>query len=430
VRIRQLRPQLWDDRGFARATQDEDGNLASTLLTRLVYAGMWNLADEHCRLPGDPVWIKGQLFPYDADVTPDMIAASIRRLAHGHRIGCYEHDGDPYLVLLKLCKNAALEPWKSKSRYPAPPAGLYPPCPCHEGGRELMPWWPPVPAGYRKKLGLPSPGAASSEVGADQSPPRSASSEVGADQSPPRADQSTLYRGSGVGSREVGTRAAGLPSGYSAAAESLLRDHALAMTPRPLSAVLDALASHVEALLAECPADEISAGLAMLRSRPDLGPGVLPHLVNEVRQRRAVAAEPPDTILAEVIALHPDPARRRAQEAWARAIASGGKPQKMLEAYRAYAGTCPDKRYQAQPATWLDDERWRTGTGAGDLNSRDQAELDRQIDQALMDEAHSWPDDPGEANQARRDLIAEVTRRYHAERAAGVRQLRATGGVA
>lgn len=209
----------------------------------------------------------------------------------------------------------------------------------------------------------------------------------------------------------------------------LLQAHAAAFDPPAPGAALDPLRQQITDLLTDCTPEEIAAGLAMLRSRPDLGPGVLPHLVHEVRQRRAQESRAPDPAFEDLVSLHPDANRKRARAAWDRAVTGGADPQALARGYRAYAGSCPDKHYQARPSTWLDDRRWEGGGPADALTPPEQAELDRLIDDALR--ANTWSEDPGESIRERREMIAEIGLRFRAERSGNVRPLRAAaGGVA
>lgn len=151
ARIRSVKPEFWDDRKLAkRASRD----------ARLLYIALWNLADEHGRLNGDPQWIKGQAFSYDDDLDADSIAKMLEELespALGAVIA-YEDDGDPFLFLPKLGKHQRLEPEKVKSRIPAPPI--------FANGQSA-----PDPDGSSHDDTSPESGSDSSERGADEPEP-------------------------------------------------------------------------------------------------------------------------------------------------------------------------------------------------------------------------------------------------------------------
>lgn len=118
ARIRSIKPEFWLDRKLARKlTRDE----------RMLYMGLWNQADEHGRALGDPVVVKGQVFPYDDDLSVEVIGRMLGRLDESGVVQGYEVDGDPYLFLPKLAVHQRLEPHKSRSKHPEPPPrGGYP----------------------------------------------------------------------------------------------------------------------------------------------------------------------------------------------------------------------------------------------------------------------------------------------------------------
>lgn len=108
ARIRSVKPEFWLDRKVARGASRD---------ARLLYIGLWNYADEHGRLHGDPAVIKGQVFPYD-DVD---VVGLLEELVALERVQAYEYDGDPYLFIPTLAKHQRLEAAKSQSRLPEPP---------------------------------------------------------------------------------------------------------------------------------------------------------------------------------------------------------------------------------------------------------------------------------------------------------------------
>lgn len=118
ARIRSVKPEYWLDRKLARGASRD---------ARLLYIGLWNYADEHARLHGDPSVIKGEVFPYDDDLMPDQIEKLLLELAHLGRIHLYDFEGDPYIFLPNLPKHQRLEPQKAKSRLPDPPERPDPP---------------------------------------------------------------------------------------------------------------------------------------------------------------------------------------------------------------------------------------------------------------------------------------------------------------
>jgi len=259
ARIRSVKPEFWDDRKLAKRTSRD---------ARLLYIALWNLADEWARLNGDPQWIKGQVFSYDDDLTADSVAKLLEELENPTlgAVVAYEVDGDPYLFLPKLAKHQRLEPEKVRSRLPEPP-----------------------------EPGNLEPDPAPSERGADSSESRADLSGRGADESAQDANSPALLYVAGsreqvAGSRDArtGARVAPPPRG-TPLGNQLLDEHVAACAAPPSRPVRTKVGDMIDALLddANVTPDDVRQGLAVLRSRPNLGPGTLPALVDEIRQKRA-----------------------------------------------------------------------------------------------------------------------------------------------
>lgn len=114
ARMRSLKPEYWDDEELATATSRD---------ARLLYVGLWNLADEHSRLRGDPRFIKGKVFAYDDDLTPPEVDLLLDELARAGKVVRYRVGGARFLHLPKLAKHQRLEPEKVPSRLPGPDEG-------------------------------------------------------------------------------------------------------------------------------------------------------------------------------------------------------------------------------------------------------------------------------------------------------------------
>jgi hypothetical protein len=129
ARIRSVKPEFWADEKLANAVS-RDG--------RLLYIGLWNLADEHARLRGAARYIKGQLFPYDDDMTVTVVDALLDDLAAARKVMRYHCDGDAYLFLPNLAKHQRLEAAKVASKLPTPPE-KFPDSPLKNGSSTHLP---------------------------------------------------------------------------------------------------------------------------------------------------------------------------------------------------------------------------------------------------------------------------------------------------
>lgn len=109
ARIRSVKPEFWADEDMAQLSRD----------ARLLYVGLWNQADEHGRLRGDPRFIKGQVFPYDDDLPPAEVDRLLDELAKAGKAVRYRVESGAYVFLPNLAKHQRLEAEKVPSKLPA-----------------------------------------------------------------------------------------------------------------------------------------------------------------------------------------------------------------------------------------------------------------------------------------------------------------------
>lgn len=109
--MRIIKPEFWSDEKISRIS----------ILSRLTYIGLWNLSDDYGVVKGSPVWIKGQLFPYD-DGEPN--SSSIRRvlveLEMCDKIRFFECNGEVFYYIPKFLKHQKIDR-KSQTKNPEPP---------------------------------------------------------------------------------------------------------------------------------------------------------------------------------------------------------------------------------------------------------------------------------------------------------------------
>lgn len=87
ARIRTIKPEFWDSPDIGDVSRD----------ARLTFIGLWNLADDHGRLEAVPAALKGDLFPYDDDVTVEMVCGWINDLARQGLVRLYASGRRAYL---------------------------------------------------------------------------------------------------------------------------------------------------------------------------------------------------------------------------------------------------------------------------------------------------------------------------------------------
>lgn len=106
-RIRTIKPELPEDEKLAKCSRD----------ARLLFIYLVTQSDCHGNQRGNARNLKGKLFSYDDDVTPDMVESWIGELVERDLAALYEHDEQRYLHLTGFAKNqritkpSRLVPW-------------------------------------------------------------------------------------------------------------------------------------------------------------------------------------------------------------------------------------------------------------------------------------------------------------------------------
>lgn len=107
---------------MARARLLKPGFFANETLTeihpfgRLLFAGLWTLADREGRLPDRPKWIKGAIFPYETV----NVAKLLKELESLGFIMRYEAEEQPYIEIVKFKKHQHVHINEADSTIPAP----------------------------------------------------------------------------------------------------------------------------------------------------------------------------------------------------------------------------------------------------------------------------------------------------------------------
>lgn len=88
ARYRTVKPEFWTSEQVMECSP----------ITRLMFIGMWNYADDHGRLPLSTKSIKAQVFPSD-DITTETIRGMIDELSSNGLVRIYAVDGKDYLLI-------------------------------------------------------------------------------------------------------------------------------------------------------------------------------------------------------------------------------------------------------------------------------------------------------------------------------------------
>ena len=107
ARIRSIKPEFWTSEQV----------LDCCPLSRLMFIGMWNFADDMGRMPCSPKSIKAQVFPGD-DITLERVRGMLEELSRNGLISVYSVEEKDYLQITGWSHQRIDKPQAAK--YPAP----------------------------------------------------------------------------------------------------------------------------------------------------------------------------------------------------------------------------------------------------------------------------------------------------------------------
>ena len=109
MRNRVIHPEFWSDEKLAQVSRD----------ARLLFIGLWGTSDDYGVSRGDPLWLKGQLFPYDMIKKP-TIESLINELVKRGFISRFVANGEGYIYIKNFKEHQRVD-HPSKFKNPEPP---------------------------------------------------------------------------------------------------------------------------------------------------------------------------------------------------------------------------------------------------------------------------------------------------------------------
>jgi len=111
MRSRVIKAEFWDDPDLGRMP---DG-------ARLLFVGLWSLADREGRLLDSPMMIAGSIWPYRDDGIIDDVRRWLEMLASANYIIRYQTCGHSYIQIRTFKRHQPIHPNERSSRIPPPP---------------------------------------------------------------------------------------------------------------------------------------------------------------------------------------------------------------------------------------------------------------------------------------------------------------------
>ena len=99
ARIRTIKPQFWLNEELGTIPRD----------ARLLYIGLWNLADDRGVFEWKPGQIKIQIFPYDTDISTKNIEKWLENLQKILNITKFKEDGKDYGYIIMFSKHQEIK---------------------------------------------------------------------------------------------------------------------------------------------------------------------------------------------------------------------------------------------------------------------------------------------------------------------------------
>lgn len=112
-RMRTIKPEFWVDEDLTDHPRD----------VRLFYIGLWNLCDEWGVFEYRPKRIKARLFPFDDDVTQQVIREWLDVLVNSGHVYVFDHESDSYGFIPSLMDHQKFDN-RCTWRYAEPPLKL------------------------------------------------------------------------------------------------------------------------------------------------------------------------------------------------------------------------------------------------------------------------------------------------------------------
>ena len=98
ARIRTIKPKSWDDVKIGKLSRD----------ARLLYIGMWNIADDLGVIIAEPQWIKSKVFPFD-QLQLQQLVSMLTMLETNGFISHFSYNGENFYYLPTFSRHQKID---------------------------------------------------------------------------------------------------------------------------------------------------------------------------------------------------------------------------------------------------------------------------------------------------------------------------------
>ncbi len=108
ARIRTIKPEMWASEQIGDCSRN----------ARLLFIGLLNFCDDNGVHPASPRRLKAEVFPHDADVSPELITAWLDEIKSSGLTASYKVNGEQYILVTGWERHQKIE--KPTYRHPLP----------------------------------------------------------------------------------------------------------------------------------------------------------------------------------------------------------------------------------------------------------------------------------------------------------------------
>jgi hypothetical protein len=109
-RIRTIKPEFPHDETLGRVSRD----------ARFLFVLLWTCCDDHGRFRASPAYLRGQLYPFDEDVSPALVETWLNELEQIGRVKSYRINAETYAAVTNWARHQRVDN-ASRRVCPAPP---------------------------------------------------------------------------------------------------------------------------------------------------------------------------------------------------------------------------------------------------------------------------------------------------------------------
>lgn len=99
ARTRSVKPGFWSDEKLANVSRE----------ARLLFVGLWTTSDDYGVSKGHPIWLRSQIFPFDADMSEEQMCNLLNELVQSGFVVPFDFNDEIYLHIPNFLKHQKID---------------------------------------------------------------------------------------------------------------------------------------------------------------------------------------------------------------------------------------------------------------------------------------------------------------------------------